>query len=436
VLPLVLLLLSAGEAWAIEPGGASEYPVPNSPAVEPFCGAVANVVTTASRSADVHPSWTFAVDGLVFGTFNSQGGHRGETEFRSQNWLMGMGSRRLGPGTLTLTGMFTLEPLTAPGEGYSEIFQEGEAYQNLQITDHQHPHDFFMQLAGGWRVPLANRTFLTLAGGPKGEATLGPVAFMHRASAAENPTAPLSHHIFDSTHSSSGVVMARLDRGIVSIEGSVFRGREPDEHRYDLEFGALDSWATRLWLRPPGGWSIQASYGFLHEPEQLEPGDQRRANASVSWFRLRGSDYTAFTAAFGRNERQYSLVGSVLAEGTHHVGRTSVYGRFERTSVETEILLFPPIVHRPHPGELKDPIAAFTIGTVRDVARARALAIGVGGDATWYGVPPLLAVTYGAHPVSFHVFVRIARANPSERMWNMTMADHVAGTDHEHMHHQ
>ena len=425
MLPLVLLL-GTHTLWAAQ---------------SPSVGAVSNQAdpaqkaeSTPSPPVDSPQTWQFRFDGVLFGTFNNQGGRRGETELRSQNWLMAMGSRPLGSGTFTVTGMMTAEPLTVGRAGYSEIFQEGEAYQQLQITDRQHPHDLFMQLSVAWRVPLGARTHLTLAGGPVGEPALGPVPFMHRASSVENPSAPLSHHIFDSTHSASGVALARLDRGIVSIEGSVFRGREPDEHRYDLQTGALDSWAARIWLRPRPEWTLQASHGFLHEPEELEPGDQRRTNGSVSWFRQRDSDYTAFTAAIGRNARPYSVVYAVLLEGTHRFGRTSLYSRFERTSVETEILLFPQVVHRPHPGELVDSIRAFTAGSVRDVKRVRALSIGIGGDATWYGVPPLLDVTHGAHPFSFHLFVRVSRAGTSGRMWNMTMAEHAAA-DHEHMHH-
>ena len=71
-------------------------------------------------------------------------------------------------------------------------------------------------------------------------------------------------------------VQMGIDLGILSMEGSAFHGREPDEHHYDLEFGSLDSWSTRVWLRPTPGWLIQASYGYLEEPEELEPGDQRR----------------------------------------------------------------------------------------------------------------------------------------------------------------
>jgi hypothetical protein len=372
-------------------------------------------------AADDASSWRLHVDGTVFGTFNMQGGRRGETDFRSQNWLMVMGTRSLGPGRVTLTGMFSAEPFTVGQPGYSEIFQEGESYRGLQITDHQHPHDLFMQVSAAWRVPLARGLHLTLAAAPVGDAALGPPAFMHRPSSGENPTAPLSHHVFDSTHLASSVVFAGIERGPLTLEGSAFHGREPDENRYDLDFGAPDSWSARLWLRFGSDWTLQASHGYLHEPELLEPGDQRRTNASLSWFRRRGDRYTAALIAVGQNARRYATLGAVLVEATHRSSRFTIYGRAERTEVETEILLFPGIVHVPHPGELVDAVGAVTAGGIRDVVRVKSMLIGVGADLTVYGVPPLLKITHGAHPVSAHVFVRVAPAGFGSRMWNMTM---------------
>ena len=376
--------------------------------------------------------WTIAWDGALFGTFNNQGGNRGATEFRSQNWLMAAASRRLGAGSFGATGMVSAEPMTAPGLGFAEIFQVGEAYKGLQITDHQHPHDLVMQLTASWRAGLGTRSGLTLAGALVGEPALGPVPFMHRASSAENPNAPLAHHIFDSTHMSSGVILGRVDHGIVSVEGSVFHGREPDEHHYDLEFGALDSWSARVWLRPAADWLIQASHGFLEEPEELEPGDQRRTNASASWSRHRTVGFTAITAALGRNKRQYSVLRSFLMEGTHKAGKSSVFARFEHTEVETEILLFPQIVHVPHPGELVDPVRALTLGATRDIFVIRPVAIGVGGDVTLHGVPELLKNTHGDRPVSFQLFFRVSRSDLTRRMWDMTMAQHAVGGHGQH----
>jgi len=421
---VLLLTLWLAGAQLVE--GAQQAPPDHAAGGDPPEQHAAHVPGSPSGAG-----WTIAWDGALFGTFNHQGGHRGATEFRSQNWLMAAANRRLGAGSFGVAGMLSAEPMTAPGLGFAQIFQVGEAYEGLQITDHQHPHDLVMQLSASWRLGLGARTSLTLVGAPVGEPALGPVPFMHRASSAENPNPPLAHHIFDSTHTSSGVILGRVDHGIVAVEGSMFHGREPDEHHYDLEFGALDSWSGRVWLRPARGWLIQASHGFLEEPEALEPGDQRRTNVSASWSRHTASGFTAITAALGRNERQYSVLRSFLIEGTHKAGKSSVFARFEHTEVETEILLFPQVVHVPHPGELVDPVRAVTMGAVRDVFLIHPLAIGVGGDVTLNGVPALLKNTHGDHPVSFQVFVRVSRSDLTRRMWDMTMT-HAAGGHGQH----
>src|SRR5436190_5203482 len=164
-------------------------------------------------NAPANTGWQFMQDGIVFAEFNHQGGPRGGTEFVVPNWWMGMATRNTSRGRLTLTGMFSLDPATVGKDGYREIFQAGEALDGRPLIDRQHPHDLFMQLAAIWRLPVGSSTGLTLAGAPVGEPALGPVAFMHRASAADNPTAPLGHHTFDSTHVSFGVIIAAVDHG-------------------------------------------------------------------------------------------------------------------------------------------------------------------------------------------------------------------------------
>ncbi len=142
-----------------------------------------------------------------------------------------MARRATDNGIVTVRGMLSLELLTLGGNGYSEIFQTGETYRNQALTNRQHPHDFVMQLTAAWRRPLSPHTTLTVAEGPVGEATLGPIAFMHQLSAAENPFAPLGHHTFDSTHIAKGVLAARVDHGPLAVEGSAFHGGEPDGHK-------------------------------------------------------------------------------------------------------------------------------------------------------------------------------------------------------------
>jgi hypothetical protein len=373
--------------------------------------------------------WHLMQDGVLFGTFNRQGGPRGDTEFKAQNWWMGMWSRPLTQGSLQLNAMLSLDPATVGKRGYSELFQTGEVVDDRPLIDRQHPHDLVMQLAAVWRRPLTDRTTLTLAGGPIGEPALGPVAFMHRASAAENPTAPLGHHTMDSTHIGMGVITAALGRGPWTIETSLFNGREPDENRWDvMDPGALDSWSTRLWVRPTAEWELQVSHGFLREPEELEPGDVRRTTASAGWMRKAEQDFSAVTVVFGRNDKEHGVFNGFLAEGTHRVGLNSIYGRFEAQQVETGVLLTRPIgpcpsaVHCIVSLGARDTVLAITLGGTRDFLRARGFELGIGGDVVFYGVPTALESFYGSRPVSFHLFVRL-RPPPSAmgRMWNMTM---------------
>src|SRR5215469_7464370 len=71
--------------------------------------------------------WMFMQDGIVFGTFNHQGGPRGGTDFTVPNWWMGMLSRETSHGRLTFNGMFSLDPATVGEMGYRQLFQAGEA---------------------------------------------------------------------------------------------------------------------------------------------------------------------------------------------------------------------------------------------------------------------------------------------------------------------
>jgi len=391
-------------------------------------------------------SWQFMQDGVLFATFNRQGGPRqlpfsliprGETDFHSQNWYMLMATHDLARGVLTLTGMISLEPATVGARGYGELFQMGEAYHGLENIDRQHPHDLFMQLGAIWRTPLGNGFSLTLAGAPVGEAALGPVAYMHRASASENPIAPVSHHTFDSTHVTQGVVTAGIDRGAWTIESSAFHGREPDEDRWNLETHSLDSYSVRVGYRPSPAWAAQFSHGFLKQPEQLEPGDQRRTNGSLSWFRERENGFIAVSTMYGRVQRTFTNTWATLSEATAQLGETSVYGRVEELQVETEHLLFPTVVHRPHPGELLDRLGVFTVGAVRNLWHPAGFDVGMGGDVVFYAVPALLQLQRGVHPVSFHLFMRVRPpVSKMGRMWNRTMTDPMAGEhDMAGMHH-
>jgi hypothetical protein len=377
--------------------------------------------------------WQFMQDGVLFGVFNHQGGPRGVKEFRVPNWWMGMLTRKFGPSQLTFNAMLSLDPVTAGKRGYGEIFQVGEAVDGRPLVDRQHPHDLFMQLAAVWRTSITGETGLTLAGGPVGEPALGPVAFMHRASAAEYPFASLGHHTFDSTHIAFGVITAAVDHGPWIVEGSIFNGREPDENRWNFDFGALDSVSGRVWYRPTERWEFQVSTGHLTHPEELEPGNIQRTTASASWFARKETDFTAATAGYGVNATDDGSRQAAFGELTRHVGLNSIFGRVDIVQVETELLLSGTIPATHDAVARKNTVGAFTMGAVRDILRWRGFEGGLGAAMTFYAVPDALKTTYGEHPVSFQVLFRLRPpARGMGRMWNMRMSQPMLGHTTSH----
>jgi hypothetical protein len=382
------------------------------------------LTSPASIQQHVHANttggWRFTDSGILYAEFNHQGSARGEGEFVAPSWWMGMASRNSSHGQLTLASMFSLDPALVGKDGYAEIFQVGEALSGQPLVDRQHPHDFFMQLSATWRTPLSRSTGLTLAGGPVGEPAIGPVAFMHRASAGDNPTAPLSHHTLDSTHISFGVVTAAVDHGPWLLEASVFNGREPDDNRWDFDFGKLDSYSGRLWFRPTPQWELQISSAHLTEPEELEPGNITRTTASASWTRVRDNDLSALTIAYGRNDTDHGPRNAILVEGARGIRSNAVYTRFEIVQVETALLLGGKVVDE-EDSDLNDPVFALTVGGVHEVLRHRRFDIGIGADITVHRTPTALKAAYGSAPVSFHVYLRLLPGGAKDRMWNMRM---------------
>ena len=375
----------------------------------------------------MNKGWQFMQDGIVFAEFNYQGGPRGGKEFVVPNWWMGMASRDMSRGRLTFTSMLSLDPATVGKDGYREIFQAGEAINERPLIDRQHPHDLFMQLSAVWRRPVNSSTGFTLAGGPVGEPALGPVAFMHRASAADNLTAPLGHHTFDSTHIAFGMVTAAVDHGPWVVEGSLFNGREPDENRWDFDFGRLDSFSGRIWYKPSDEWELQVSSGRLKSPEKLEPGNVVRSTASASWTQKNGATISSVTAGYGRNDTDHGARNAFFVEGSRHADMNTFYGRFEALQVETGLLQTDLVVEGPA-ADVKDPLFAFTVGGVRDFVAWHGFEGGIGADVSVYGVPDSLKPMYSAHPVSFHVFFRLRPpAGSMGRMWNMRMSQPMAG---------
>jgi hypothetical protein len=153
--------------------------------------------------------WRFMFHGDAFLNLLQQSGPRGADKVFSTNWFMPMAQHDLGAGQLTLRTMLSLEPATVSNRRYPEFFQQGgETAFGRPLIDGQHPHDFFMEIAALYDLKSGERSLLSVYAAPVGDPAMGPPAYSHRASASENPTAPLGHHLEDSTHIADEVITA------------------------------------------------------------------------------------------------------------------------------------------------------------------------------------------------------------------------------------
>ena len=352
--------------------------------------------------------WMLGLHTNSFVGYTKDRGPRGDGQFLSINWIMGMARHPVGTGDLTLRAMFSAEPATLPKDGYPLLLQTGESYQGEPLHDRQHPHDLFMELAARYRQPLGSSVGIELYAAPVGEPAIGPAAFPHRFTAMVDPLAPLGHHWFDSTHITFGVVTAGLFTKRVKLEGSYFNGREPDEHRWDFDFRQPDSVAGRLSVNPTRDLSAQVSYARLDSPEQLEPAVSiQRATASLAFNRklADGESDVAVLAAFGRNDpssgptTQAGLVeGTVMLADTH-----SLFARVEALTKTGRDLVLPVDL-----ADRKFTVASVSAGYVYDFHQLGAIVPGLGVVGTLDVVGRDLRPFYDTRtPVGGIVFLRI-----------------------------
>ncbi len=355
--------------------------------------------------------WTLMFHGVGFLNSVQQSGPRGSDKIFSTNWVMPMAQRPLGPGALTLRAMLSLEPATVTKRRFPELFQLGETAFGKPIVDGQHPHDFFMELAALYDLRIGKNGLLSFYAAPMGDPAMGPAAFPHRMSASENPLATLGHHLQDSTHIASDVVTVGLTYKSVRLETSGFHGREPDEHRWDIDSGKIDSWSARLTINPSQNWSGQYSITRLKSPEELNTKeDVLRMTASLMYNRPFRKGNWASTLLWGRNRSQSEgeVFNSYLAESTLRFRtRNYVWGRVENVDRTNELLPG----GKPAPPGFREHfltrVKAYTVGYDHNIELIRHLATALGGQITFYGAPASLHSVYGSHPRGVVLFLRV-----------------------------
>ncbi|HEY3377990.1 MAG TPA: hypothetical protein VGL77_10915, partial [Armatimonadota bacterium] len=227
--------------------------------------------------------WQFMYHGAAHLLSDQMNGPRGDRTLSLPNWEMMTARRNVGMrNQWKLAAMLSLDPLTVGGSGYPLLLQTGESWHNQPLKDHQHPHNFFSELSATYTHLVTPESAVYLYAAPVGQPALGPVAYMHRTFALDDPLSPIGHHWQDSTHISYGVVTAGYQTRLWQAEVSTFNGREPGENRFAFEKPTFDSFSGRLSANPSSNLALQASFGYRKSPEALHPEENdHRISASV-----------------------------------------------------------------------------------------------------------------------------------------------------------
>lgn len=356
--------------------------------------------------------WSSMVHGSLFARYTNQDlfkkGSRGAHEFDAPNWLMGMTQRKVGRnGLFSANAMISLDPFLVGLDGYPLLYQTGESYKDQKLVDRQHPHDLFAELNVSYAQRIAKNTDVYVSVGYPGEPALGPPVFMHRSAAMNNPDAPLQHHYADATHITFGVATLGFRYKDVKIEGSTFKGREPDEERYGFDAPKLDSYSMRLSYNPTKNWALQVSHGWLKSPEALEPDNNVKLFTASAMYAKKLNEDSHFTASLVYGQNHYSqdgktLPGAVL-ESNLQLHKTAMYGSYtyvRKNAHELDLHSF-----------ANDPdfnINAVTVGANRILTTVKNTDLRLGMQATLNVSPSALRPLYGTMPVGFEVYLRIS----------------------------
>jgi hypothetical protein len=369
--------------------------------------------------------WDLRLVGSVFGQLTHEPTERHRTggpdsvQVSSVNWGMAMLRRTLGGGRFGVRGMISADAWTTSSCGSINLLATGEVCERDTVHDRQQPHDFVMELAADYELPIHADWRWQIYGGIAGEPALGPPGYAHRASAAANPSAPVSHHLIDPP-TAFGVVTTGVNNGRWKIEASAFNGRSADESRVDIDFGALDSTSVRVSVLPTDRLALQLSGGRTHQAASevfgLAGNAAARFVASAAYHRPLGdAGVWATTVAYGVSKGRELIAGTpfeivsdgLIVESTVAPNdRHSWFGRIEIVAIPA---------HHLHAHEFVDAVfttAKVHAGYMRHFRTRAGLVPGAGASVAVAFVPDLLAPRYYGNlspSLTFFLNVRPAR---------------------------
>lgn len=365
------------------------------------------------------PMRMFMVQGNSFFTQIFQEGPRGRNDFAIPNiFMVDVGTTIGDRHYLNLDFMGTVEKWTFPKQGYPELLQIGEENEDhIPYIDAQHPHSSpIMGLTLSDTISLGQgKDHVKVWFSPRGQATDGPIAFMHRPTGIANPDAPLGHHIGqDLGHISSTVFGASLRLGKTNFEASTFNGTEPQPTEVDLPLGKLNSYAGRVIHQFTPHLYAMASAAYVKNPEPHDPELDHIWRYSASLY----NDHTfnsgwmihnAFIWGLINYYDDISALNSFAEEFWLSKKQMNFWGRIEyleRTANQLEIASLNP----------DDPkwVAALTLGYTHKLAKWDGFFIGLGGSVTKDFLPGEFQPAYDGEPLTAKVFLQVG----GMKMWD------------------
>jgi hypothetical protein len=353
-----------------------------------------------------------------FITHTNEQGPRGRNAMSIPNMIMAdVGSSIGDKHYLNLDVMGTFERWTFPEDGTPELLQIGEENARHEpFLDAQHPHSSpIMGLTLSDTVTLSGKDYLKFFAAPRGQATDGPLAFMHRTTGMVNPDAPLGHHVGqDVGHITSSVLGTALHLGSTTFEASVFNGLEPEPSQVDLPLGPLNSYAARITQEFTEHFYAMVSAAYVKEPEPHDPGLDHASRYSASLYNNYqfengwGFYNTLIWGHIQFHEADVRTLNSFAEEFLFQKENNNLWSRIEylqRTPSELDILLTD---DNPRWG------TAATVGYTRKFAKWDDGEAGFGGSLTKDFLPEEFRETYGGEPLTAKVFLQLS----SMKMWS------------------
>ncbi|MEI9928721.1 MAG: hypothetical protein WDN44_14895 [Sphingomonas sp.] len=280
--------------------------------------------------------WMVMAHGYALAAYTDQGGSRGDAMAYTGTMAMLEAERALGGARLQLRGMLSLDPINGE-RGYPNLFATGETAHGVTLVDRQHPHDLFMELSARVGVPVAAAPRPSSTAAPSPSPRSAP---RHSSTAARRAISPIRRSAtIGSTARTSPSAWSPpgIATNGIQLEASAFRGREPDENRWDIETPRLDSWSVRATWSPTPNWTAQVSTGRLESPEAQQPDeDERRTTASVHYA---GGGFAAMAGFAAKHRVGGETLTAWIGEANWDLTRHhSLFGRVENVASDE---LFP-----------------------------------------------------------------------------------------------